>query len=185
MTISPVTQSGGTYEVAKIQTKFLRMESWTAELAESALHDKSKLGRMLGATVSDGFPNQPVRDYVLPSKVIELQSDPSRGVWSGIIIQLPDGTVIGSLGFKSPPNIDGMVEIGYDIIPAYQGNGYATEMARALIAWAFEQPSVKRITAECLPDNWASIRVLEKIGMRQVGSSADMLRWELKSPVNN
>lgn len=184
MTSFPVTHQG-VVRLAQLQTKHLRMVSWTAELANAAMHDKAKLGRMLGATVSDGFPNQPVRDYVLPSKVIELQSDPSRGVWSGIIIHVPDGAVIGSMGFKSPPNSEGMVEIGYDIIPEYQGNGYATEMARAFIAWAFEQPSVKRITAECLPDNWASIRVLQKVGMRQVGSSADMLRWELKSPVNN
>lgn len=42
----------------------------------------------------------------------------SRGVWSGIIIHVGDNTVIGSMGFKAPPNDSGMVEIGYDIVPA-------------------------------------------------------------------
>ncbi len=96
----------------------------------------------------------------------------------GIIVHIADNMVIGSMGFKAPPDRDGWVEIGYDVVPAYQGHGYATEMAHALVLWALEQPSVRRITAECLPDNWASIRVLQKIGMQQDDAGEDMLRWE-------
>lgn len=88
MTNFPVTYEG-VVRLAQLQTEHLRMVSWTAELAIAAMHDKTKLGRMLGATVSDDVPNQPVRDHVLPSKVIELQSEPSRGVWSGIITNPP------------------------------------------------------------------------------------------------
>ncbi|WAH38566.1 GNAT family N-acetyltransferase [Alicyclobacillus dauci] len=165
--------------MAQLTTKRLRMESWTIELADAAMNDQSKLSRSLGVTVPDDFPNKPVRHVVLPSKLMELREDPSRGVWSGIIIHVGDNIIIGSMGFKAPPDREGIVEIGYDIIPAYQSQGYATEMAKALIAWAFEQPSVRVITAECLPDNWASARVLQKVGMRQVNSSADMVRWEL------
>lgn len=170
--------------MAQLKTDQLRMESWTAELANAAMNDKPKLGQLLGATIPDDFPNQPVRDFVLPRKVIDLQAEPSLGAWSGIIIHEADNIVIGSMGFKAPPDDEGMVEVGYDIIPAYQGHGYATEMAKGLISWAFEQPSVKLITAECLPDNWGSIRVLQKAGLRQVNSSANMLRWELPKVVH-
>lgn len=165
--------------MAQLTTEHLRMESWTAELAEAALHEKHHLAEMLGAQVPEDFPNQPVRDFVLPHKAAELREDPSRGVWSGIIIHNSDKIVIGSMGFKAPPSEQGMVEIGYDIIPAYQGRGYATEMARAFVTWAFEQSSVARITAECLLDNWASIRVLQKVNMRQLESTDKMHRWEL------
>lgn len=172
-------EDGGDKTVAQLNTQHLRMESWTTELADAALNDQAKLATLLGVTVPEDFPNQPVRDFVLPSKVTELQADASHGEWSGIIIHTADNIVIGSMGFKELPNDEGMVEIGYDIVSAYQGSGYATEMAKSLITWAFEQPSVKLITAQCLPDNWASVRVLQKLGMKQVESSTDMLRWEL------
>jgi ribosomal-protein-alanine N-acetyltransferase len=86
--------------------------------------------------------------------------------------------VIGSMGCKAAPDDQGMVEIGYDIVPAYQGQGYATEMARAFVKWALDQALVRRVAAECLPDNWASIRVLEKLGMQRVAEHEDMLYWE-------
>lgn len=165
--------------MAQLKTQHLHMESWTADLANAALHDESRLEELFGVHVPDDFPNQPVRDFVLPNKITELKAEPSRGMWSGIIIHVADNIVIGSMGFKAPPDDGGMVEIGYDIIPAYQGQGYATEMAKALITWGLEQPSVRLITAECLPNNWASIRVLQKVGMQQIDSSTDMLRWEL------
>jgi len=165
--------------VAQLKTQHLRMESWTAELADAALNDRRRIEELLGVCVPDDFPNPPVRDFVLLDKITELQADPGRGMWSGIIIHVADNIVIGSMGFKAPPDDGGMVEIGYDIIPAYQGQGYATEMATFLMTWAFEQSSVKLITAKCLPDNLASIRVLQKLGMQQVESSTDMLVWEL------
>lgn len=56
------------------------MESWTLELAEAALHDRKRLEQLLGVEVPDDFPNQPVRDFVLPHKITELQRDPGRGV---------------------------------------------------------------------------------------------------------
>ena len=71
-----------------------------------------------------------------------------------------------------------MVEIGYGITPSYRRQGYASEAARAMIAWAFSCPDVKRVTAECLEDNTGSIRVLENAGMQRTGQEGDMLRWE-------
>ncbi|WP_369125201.1 GNAT family N-acetyltransferase [Alicyclobacillus fastidiosus] len=44
----------------------------------------------------------------------------------------------------SPPDQQGNVEIGYDIIPEYQGRGYATEMAKAFIRWTFEETPILR-----------------------------------------
>lgn len=55
-------------------------------------------------------------------------------------------------------------------------------MPNALIEWAFHQPTVSRVTAECLPDNAPSIRVLEKIGMERVSESQTMIYWEINNP---
>jgi [ribosomal protein S5]-alanine N-acetyltransferase len=82
------------------------------------------------------------------------------------------GVVVGSGGFKGPPT-DGAVEIAYGVDAAYGSNGYATEIAGALVtyAWAFAEVDVVR--AHTLPDNRASQRVLTKCGFDHVADVVD------------
>jgi RimJ/RimL family protein N-acetyltransferase len=56
-------------------------------------------------------------------------------------------------------------ELGYVLARDQWGHGYATEVARRLIVFGFEELGLRRITATCHPDNFASARVLEKAGM--------------------
>jgi len=58
-------------------------------------------------------------------------------------------------------------EIGWSIHPDAQGRGYATEAAREMLRLGFEELGLHRIVAECDPRNEASIRVMEKLGMRR------------------
>lgn len=60
-------------------------------------------------------------------------------------------------------------DIGYEIDPHYWGRGYATEAARSMLDFGFETLGVHRIWAQCLAENQASVRVLEKLGMQQEG----------------
>lgn len=90
--------------------------------------------------------------------------------WYAIwMIELKDGTHIGELCFKGL-SADGVSEIGYGILPQYQGKGYATEAVTAVLAWAFKHPEVTAIEAETVPDNSASIRVLTKCGFIPTGT---------------
>lgn len=85
-----------------------------------------------------------------------------------------DGLVIGTVSLEL---VDGMgqpglpprteAQLGYIFDPAQSGRGYATEAVAAVVAHAFERLGVRRITAGCFADNLASVRVLEKIGMRR------------------
>lgn len=114
----------------------------------------------------------------------ELQRDPSLlgwGVW--IVIDKKSNVVIGDMGFKGGPNSEYAVEIGYGIVPSRRGKGYATEAAMALVEWAFTSEDVKKIVAECLEDNIASIRVLEKLQMKRIGAEGNILEWELERPM--
>ena len=54
----------------------------------------------------------------------------------------------------------------YAIAPAFQGQGYATEAARALVVYAFNQLRIKRVVATTSYDNTASMAVMRKLGMR-------------------
>jgi len=62
----------------------------------------------------------------------------------------------------------GTPEVGlfYAMMPAFRGQGYATEAARALVDYAFQQLRLKRIVATTTYENAASMGVMRKIGMR-------------------
>ena len=95
---------------------------------------------------------------------------PDRWAWYAIwMIGLKDGTHVGDLSFKGF-NEDGSVEIGYGILDAYQGQGYATEAVAAAVNWALAEPGVTKVEAETEPDNRASQRVLEKCGFIPTGT---------------
>jgi RimJ/RimL family protein N-acetyltransferase len=60
-------------------------------------------------------------------------------------------------------------EIGWVFGREHQRHGYATEAARSLLAYAFESLYCHRVVATCQPQNVASWRVMEKLGMRREG----------------
>ncbi|KAB2328896.1 GNAT family N-acetyltransferase [Bacillus mesophilum] len=60
-------------------------------------------------------------------------------------------------------------EIGWVFNPKYYSNGYASEAAKAILEYGFENMKLHRIIATCQPENIASYRVMEKIGMRREG----------------
>lgn len=76
--------------------------------------------------------------------------------------------VIGYCGLFFFPELDGQpeVEVGYRLARAWWGHGYATEAARAVCGYAFNVLCIRRIIAMIDPQNAASIRVAEKLGMR-------------------
>lgn len=67
-------------------------------------------------------------------------------------------------------------EIGWVISRARQGRGYASEAAAALLAFAFGPLRCHRVIATCQPENPASWRVMEKLGMRREAHFRQALR---------
>ncbi|TKI71597.1 GNAT family N-acetyltransferase [Lysinibacillus mangiferihumi] len=76
--------------------------------------------------------------------------------------------VIGHLVFH-PYFGEHTYEIGWVLNPAYYRKGYASEAAQALLDYGFTEMKLHRIIATCQPENIASYRVMEKIGMRREG----------------
>jgi ribosomal-protein-alanine N-acetyltransferase len=66
--------------------------------------------------------------------------------------------------------------LGYWIGAHYAGRGYMTEAVRALLPYAFDVLRLHRIEAACLPQNAASIRVLEKNGFKSEGLARRYLK---------
>ena len=102
------------------------------------------------------------------------------------LVHRDSNIVVGKSGFKGPPAADGVVEIAYGIAPDYQGKGYATEAAQALVIFAFSSGQVRVVRAHTLPESNASTRVLTKCGFRHMGEVMDpedglVWRWEKRN----
>jgi ribosomal-protein-alanine N-acetyltransferase len=167
-----------------LETPRLKLLPFTLELKKVTLTERARLAEMLGGAIPDAWPGADMLE-ALPHFIEAMEQDPTGQVWDGIILHKADQVAIGGIGFHGPPDEAGRVEIGYNIIPAYEGQGYATEMARRVIDWAFQMPGIQVIPAECLDDNIGSIRVLEKVGMRRLAAKGHTLEWELhRSPVD-
>ena len=85
---------------------------------------------------------------------------------------LPDGMdrrLIGNCGIRRKPDNDWEADIGYELAPDCWGQGYATEAARAMVNFGFNQLGLHRISSWCIADNTASARVLERLGFQQEG----------------
>jgi RimJ/RimL family protein N-acetyltransferase len=87
-----------------------------------------------------------------------------------------ESACVGNALLKRDPAV-GEIEIGWHVARAAQRRGYATEAARVLVAHAFHTLGLRRLVATIVPDNRASIRVAEKLGMRREGTviKADLL----------
>lgn len=84
----------------------------------------------------------------------------------GVVIGTVSLEVVAGMGQPGmPPRTQ--AELGYIFDPAYGGRGFAAEAVAAVVAHAFERLGVRRITAGCFADNLASVRLLEKLGMRR------------------
>jgi [ribosomal protein S5]-alanine N-acetyltransferase len=77
--------------------------------------------------------------------------------------------LIGGCGIRMKSIDSHEGNIGYEFAPAYWGQGYATEAARAIVAFGFNELRVHRIWAHCIAENVGSARVLEKLGMQREG----------------
>ncbi len=116
------------------------------------------------------------------------QADPGWLLW--YVIHGHDSApgrraLIGNGGFTGPPDAHGSVEIGYSLLPEWQGQGHGTELTAALVAWAFSHARVHRVLAVTYPALPASIRVLEKNGFQPMcrGRQAGSLVFELRRGV--
>ncbi len=75
-------------------------------------------------------------------------------------------------------------ELGYVFHHSYQGFGYATEAAKEVLREAFENLDARRVVAMCNPENLASWRLLERIGMRREGHLIQNIYFKLDKDRN-
>jgi [ribosomal protein S5]-alanine N-acetyltransferase len=88
------------------------------------------------------------------------------GIW--VVCEPDTGTLIGQCGLRFLEDI-GETEVLYAFARRTWGLGYATEASRAALKWGFGRGLLDHVVAFAVPENAASTRVMEKLGMTVEG----------------
>lgn len=158
-----------------LSTAHLTLIASTLEMRRMEKNDRLHFARLLNASVPESWPLELDDNHFTDPNAV------GWGLW--YFVQSQGLVAIGCGVFKGKPSADGTVEVGYSVLPEYQGHGFATGAVGALVKWALAQPIVTRVVAETLPQSLSSIKVLEKLGFGRVteGSDADVIRFELRA----
>ena len=159
-----------------LETERLLLRHFTEADAESLLHMESEpdvlryVGRKPLADV-DAYRSK-IQTVFLPY----YDKPGGYGAWA--IIEKASGEFVGGCSLRPGTDADVAtamgygpddVEVGYGLRKPSWGRGYATELVRALVRRAFTELGAVSVVACVTVDNLASVRVLEKAGLRRVG----------------
>ena len=149
--------------------------------------DRGAISRLAPYEVPDHFPSHPSERLdgsgdllrFLRFRREQLARDPGRYPWSiRAIVLRAERRMVGFVNFHGAPGVNDVsapdaVELGWSVFPAYRGQGYATETARALMDWAERTHGIRRFISATTPDNAPSLRVHEKLGFVRTGEVVD------------
>lgn len=110
---------------------------------------------------------QEVKSFV--QMFLDQQQQSPRIKFQLAIVLPATNKVIGNVGIRKRDMKAYNAELGYELDPREWNNGYASEAAAAMLKFAFEQLRLHRVAARVIANNGNSIRLLEKLGMRQEG----------------
>jgi len=115
--------------------------------------------------IANGEPQSRERAEMRFNALLKHWNDHEFGLWAAIT---KAGTeFIGFCGLQYLDNTR-EIEVGYRLAKSFWGMGLATEAAKASLRFGFEELGLDRVVAVVQPENIASWRVIEKIGLRYV-----------------
>lgn len=142
-----------TLEDAPFVLELLNSPEWVSNIGDRGIK-----------TLSDA------EDYIA-EKYLPQYSERGYGAYISEIKE--SGEIVGTCGLYKRPDLD-HPDIGFALLPKYSKKGYAFEAAQAVIEYARSFLKIDPIYGITLPTNRNSIRLLEKLGLRQV----DRIRLE-------
>jgi ribosomal-protein-alanine N-acetyltransferase len=155
--------------VEDIVTPRLALIAITPDSVRSEQAKDGRLGEITAARVPAEWPPEHWEPHVFEILLQQFAEAAGNSAWNRYIALRDEGggrTLIGTLGGFRSVERPAEFEIGYSVLPAFQMRGYASEAAQGFIAWVLTHSSIETITAQTFPELTASIRVLEKCGMK-------------------
>ena len=170
-----------------IETARLRLIPYAPRHLLALIEGHPQFEEQFGLPAAEGMREFMYSGDISAAWLAQLRTATEANVWvhGFAVVHRESNSVIGTEGFKGPPDAEGVVEIGYGIVPAFQGRGFATEATAALVRFACEGDQVRLIRAHTLPVANASTRVLAKCGFTRIGEVVDpedglVWRWDWK-----
>jgi RimJ/RimL family protein N-acetyltransferase len=117
----------------------------------------------------DWGPNSEADTDAFMAQALNVQHVQPRPNFQLAVVRKHDDRLIGACTLELTDVPRREAALGYVYERAAWGQGYASEAARAMLAFGFGELGQQRIWATCAPDNIGSSRVLEKIGMQRKG----------------
>jgi [ribosomal protein S5]-alanine N-acetyltransferase len=168
-------QAGGNI---MIETERLQLVSFKSSYAQAVLKGRSHLERLFPYAISPQWPNANY-SLLLPIIALDVLNHPFKQQWNRFIVHKKQRLLVGQISCYEYPDQKDHVEIGYGVVTDYRGYGYGSEVVKAFISWLFSHEHIHTIVAECVIENKASARVLEKCGFCNTSNSGERTYWEL------
>jgi RimJ/RimL family protein N-acetyltransferase len=160
-----------------LETEKLILETMELPALDATMKCDYGALRELGYVADSGWPWQIFAEAVPYFIDLVVQNGGNNGFGPWICIEKNSRRVVGSVGFFGNPDERGHVEAGFGTMPAEQRKGYCFEAMTALISWAFSQPQVMDVGAECRNANTAGTKLLIKLGFEKETDSGTFTQW--------
>jgi RimJ/RimL family protein N-acetyltransferase len=166
-----------------LRTPRLELVPMTLPMVEAVmLGRREDAEQLVAARMPARWPNPELVERAFTASLEAIRAEPDVRLWGDrvMISRAPgaDPRVIGSVVFHGRPE-DGVAEIAYGVEDASQGQGFATEAVAACVDWALAQDIVRAVQAATFPWHRPSLRVIEKVGMTEVGRREHDLLGEM------
>jgi len=135
--------------------------------------DLESAQRMVGYRIPPDWPQG--MKSVLRFRIIIARAQPKALplLLRTMVLRADPTVVVGRIGFHGPVDEDGILEIGYEVFPAYRRQGYAREAVVAMFRWAQGDPAVLRFRVSVSPENEPSRNLVAGLGFIEVDSQWD------------
>jgi ribosomal-protein-alanine N-acetyltransferase len=168
-----------------IITSRLSLIAITPAMLLSEKNGDGRLGELIQCVIPANWPPTDWEPHVLDFLLTQFSEHPEQLGWGRYVgLVRPDGhrALIGTLGAFVRASRPSECEIGYSILAPHEGQGLATEGARALIDYLRGSVQLSSVIAHSFPSLPASIRVMEKCGMvfDGEGEEAGTMRYWLQ-----
>lgn len=149
------------FPVIKTSRLVLRELSAQDALQIHALRSDPKIAAMTGRTPSTGIEDAMAHIY----KIGKLIENNASIYWAISLLDSP--SLIGTICLWNFDTENAIAEIGYELLPDFQGKGFMREAIAAVIKYGFEEVKIKTITAFPSANNISSVKVLKMAGFKR------------------
>lgn len=169
----------------EILTDRLALIPITHEAIQSEQSRDGQLTKLIQCRIPEEWPPPFWEANIFDFMLSQFERFPDQLGWPRYIaVRNPDGsrTLIGSIGAYSRTNPPLECEIGYSILPTFEGQGFATEATAAMIEFLRSDRRIESVIADALPSMTGSIRVLERCGLIAAGEGEQpgTIRYRLR-----